>query len=83
MARTNTVQATHLERVINMNIFDTNKNPQQKLDEAFDREWKFLEQAGKVTNFPSLQDEGDTDCLCGLPLDNAGPDCYSHMTKGY
>jgi len=68
-----------------MDLFGSNKTNQQKLDDAFDREWKFLEQAGKVSNFPieeiALQD--DNICLCGLPLDNAGPDCYSHMTKGY
>ena len=32
---------------------------------------------------PVVEQE-DTMCICGeYELDNAGPDCYSHMTQGY
>jgi len=32
---------------------------------------------------PVVEQEDNT-CICGeYELDNAGPDCYSHMTQGY
>tara|TARA_B110000902_G_C13747641_1_gene375476 strand:+ start:72 stop:311 length:240 start_codon:yes stop_codon:yes gene_type:complete len=34
-------------------------------------------------NAQSNFDADDSKCICGKELDNAGADCYSHMTQGY